>query len=167
MQERYMVTDKEYISYFTFSDEIAFDKLIIITNRVSSILSATIFDEIKRIAIKKPVILVYDDKEFNATKTVSYYLTTEKRNNNIINFTSEGITDTKIFFAPFLQINIEEKIINAFGRAITYKSGKLKFNNSYDEECLRNILTMYSIDELIHKQISNAHVNKNVKKKKW
>lgn len=165
MQERYMVTDKEYISYFTFSDEIAFDKLIIITNRVNSILTSAIFDEIKRIAVKKPVILIYDEGEFNATQTVNYHLSSEKGNENIITITSKNIADTKVFFASALEINIEEKVMNAFGRAISYKTGKLKFNNNYKEENLKSVLTMYNIDELVQKQVSNVQANKKVKKK--
>lgn len=165
MQKRYMLTDKEYINYFTLSDEITFDKLIIITNRVNSVLTTTIFEEIKRIAIKKPVVLIYDKNEFNVTKVLNYYLGTEKNNRNIISIASEGIVDTKIFFGPFLEINIEEKIINAFGKAITYKSGVLEFNGNYKKENLKNVLDIYKIDDLIHRRIFNKKVNKNVKKK--
>ena len=166
MQKRYMIIDKEYINFFTYSNDMTFDKLIIRTNRVNSVLTTEIFDEIRRISVKKPIVLIYNSKEFNATKTVNHYLATEKGNHNIIILTDENIADTEIFFAPFLEINIEEKIINAFGRAITYKSGKLKFNNDYKEENLKNVLSMYNIDELIQKQVTNIKVNKNIKKKR-
>lgn len=140
--------------------------MIIVTNRVNSILTAAIFQAIKRIALKKPVILIYDDKEFNALQKVNYYLGVDKGDHNMITLTNKSVIDTKIFFAPFLEIDIEEEIISASGRAITYKTGKLKFNNSDEDKNLKNILDMYNINELIYKKTSNTLINRNVKKKK-
>ena len=87
-----------------------------------------IFNEIKRISVKKPVILIYNDEEFNATKTINYYLGSEKNNKNISFTTNNEIKSTRILFEPFLKIDIEEKIIGAFGKAISYKSGILDFD---------------------------------------
>lgn len=165
VKERYMVTDKEYMSYFALSDELIFDKLIIITNRVNSILTKAMFDEIKKVALKKPVILIYNEMEFNAEQTVKYFLESEKGNQNIITLTSKSITETKMFFAPTLKMNMEERIISAFGRPISYIAGKLKFNNDYKDEELKSVLAMYNIDELINKKSSNNHRNGGAKNK--
>lgn len=43
-----------------------------------------IFNEIKRISVKKPVILIYNDEEFNATKTINYYLGSEKQQKHFV-----------------------------------------------------------------------------------
>lgn len=143
-QKRYMLTDKEYIYYFIFNEQFTFDKLFIITNRVNSILTSEIFDAIKKISMKKPVILIYDSTEFNANKTINYYLDSEKGNKNLVIIKSENIEDTRIFFAPFLEIHIEEKILHVFNKDISYKTGIMNFE--YNKGNLNEILSKFDIE---------------------
>lgn len=156
MQKRYMLSDKEFVSYFTFSNEIDFEELIIITNRVNSILSNEIFNQIKRIVLKKPVIIIYNDKEYNASKTIDYHLAKEKTNRVTV-IPDENISETKFYFSPFLEIRIFEKILHAFGKSFCYKSGILNFNIGYENENLKEVISKYKIEKQsnVIKKISN------------
>lgn len=163
-RRRYFLSDKEYVNYFIYSDEISFDKLIILTNRVKSTLTHEIFQELVRIAEKKKVILIYDKNEFNATGTINHFLPAAKTNKNIIIIPSENIDKSCIFFEPFLKFDIEECLMKAFNKNITYKVGIVDFNVTYENDCLKNILSKYDIDTLIQKQVNNKNQN-SIKKK--
>lgn len=164
IKKRYMVIDKEYINYFIYSDEVPFDKLIIITNRVKNIVISEIFQELKRIAAKRTVVLIYDKNEFNATSTINHFLSSEKNNKNLFIISGENIKNTTIFFAPFLEINIEEQMIKAFNRTITYKFGVLDFDISYEKDSLKNILATYNVEALIQKRRDDNDQNRKKKK---
>ena len=69
-QRRYLLTDKEYVNYFSYSDELFFDILLIKTNRIKSMLSNSIFEEISRIAEKRTVVFIYDKNEYKDRKSV-------------------------------------------------------------------------------------------------
>lgn len=163
-RRRYFLSDKEYVNYFIYSDEISFDKLIILTNRVKSILTHEIFQELIRIADKKTVILIYDKNEFNSSGTINHFLPAAKTNKNMIIIPSENIDNSCIFFAPFLKFDVEECLMKAFNKYITYKVGIVDFNVTYEDDCLKNILSKYDIDALIQKQVNSKSQNNTRKK---
>lgn len=158
---RYSLTDKEYINYFIYSDEIKYDRLVIYTNRVKSILIPEILRELVRISEKKNVFIIYDQNEFNASKTINYFLGKEKNNRNLFILPSDNIDKTLILFESALKIDVQEYLSKAFNKHITYKIAIIDFSLRDEDVILEEISTKYDIEAL-----AQSHKRNKINKKK-
>lgn len=127
--KRYGLYDKEYISYFTCSDDLSFSKLIICTNRVEGILNMQIAHELERISQEKAVFIFYDKNEYHASESINHYFgkTTSK---NLYTSPCDDIVKNLIFFDQSLIIEVEEQVVQAFGRALSFITSIIDFNQS-------------------------------------
>lgn len=156
---RYALVDKEYINYFIYSDEIIFDNLFIYTDRINTVLSGEIFDEIARIAEKKTVFIIYDKNEFNASKTIEYSLGKSKSKNLFI-IPSDKIEKTVICFEPYLMIEIQEQVVAAFDKFICFKTSIMDFDRDNQKVRVDKIKEMYGIESVLKHRKDNSNMLK-------
>lgn len=149
-QKRYLISDREFINYFVYSDKISFDKIVIYTNNIKNILSEQICNKIIEISKSKYVIIIYDKDEYGSSSIIKKFLKDKvKSKSKLIIKEGENIKDTFIFFDPLFFLKIEEYFIEAFNRAISYNRGTIEFNNSQNV-MLDKIIKEYEIDNIIN-----------------
>ena len=137
--KRYALYDKEYISYLTCSDDLFFSRLIICTNRVEGILDIQIARELERISQEKPVFLFYDENEYHANESINYYFNKTKSENLYIN-PCNGIDGNIICFDKSLVIEIEEQVVKAFGKILSFTTATIDFDQSSSQYiCLEEL----------------------------
>ncbi|MBC3899785.1 MAG: hypothetical protein CVU99_13460 [Firmicutes bacterium HGW-Firmicutes-4] len=161
---RYSFSDKEYINYFIFSDEIIFDRLIIYTNRINNILTKQVFQELNRILKKKTVVIIYDKDEFRAKENLEYFL--GNTNINLFVIPSENVKKTLVFFESSLKIEIEQRIIKAFNKSISYLTAIIDFKCNKSDSEFTHILSEFNIDSKISQRKNDQVINKPQKKRK-
>ncbi len=159
---RYAVVDREYIDYFTHSDEFRFDNLLIYTNRINSMLNHKVFFEIERIMENKNVVIMYNEEEFYATETLKYFLG-RKQNKNLFILPSNNIDKTVICFDPALIIEVKEEIVHMFEKPICYKVSIVDFDKSNLKHWVDEIQEKYDLMKIL--QPSN-NINNHQKRPK-
>jgi len=152
---RYGLVDKEYLDYFTHSDEIRFDNLFIYTNRINSMLNPEVFCAIERISEKKKVVIIYDIKEFHATETIQHFLG-KKQNKNLFVIPSNSVDKTAICFDPVLLIEVNEEIVHMFEKPICYKVPIIDFDKSKLKPWVKEIQEEYDLKTMLQTQKSNV-----------
>lgn len=145
---RYALVDKEYIDYFTHSDEFRFDRLFIYTNRINSMLNPEVFSEIERISEKKKVVILYDKKEFHAMETIKHFLG-KKQNKNLFIIPSDSVDKTIICFDQALIIEVKEEIVYMFEKPICYKVPIVDFDKSKLKPWVEEIQEEYDLKKIL------------------
>lgn len=127
--KRYALYDKEYMAYFTYSDDLDFEKIIIYTNMVGELLNGQVAKEIARICNEKPVFIIYDKNEYNADKSINYYSDIIKSTNFHI-IPCETVNRNVICFSRYLMIEIEEQFVKSFDREMSFITSVFDFDCS-------------------------------------
>lgn len=154
-KRRYSLFDQEYISYFYYSNQFNFTQLFICSNRVNSILSPPLYNEIIRISEKTPVYLIYDKGEFNAKKSIEHFLG-KKTSKNLYIIPCDSIKESIICFDSELLIEVNEYTINTLGNVLSYKMPIIDFDKNAISDSINRIKKNYNIDKYLEsiKQIT-------------
>ena len=156
--KRYSFFDNEYLYYFENDKEINYKQLIIYSNRINSILSRSIYEEIKRISENKPVFIIYDKNEYNAKGSIDYFIPIDKRNNIHIIESSE-INQSIICFSDSLLIDLEEYTLSTLNGIISFKIPII----SFDSKEISNMISTLKEKTDIKKYLSHDNERSTTK----
>ena len=145
--DRYSIYENEYMEYFVSDKAFRFEKVIIITNRVGSILTPTVFQEILRISAEKKVYLLFDANEYNAESTIKHFLG-EKRK-NIYVFPTENIDSSTLLLFPYVMFNLQEYVLKAFNRHISFKVSHITFRLDAENRYVKELFTKHDLNTVI------------------
>jgi len=141
---RFALFDNEYIYYFKESEAFDFDRVIICTNRVMSIITNEVISGILTISSKKKVIIIFEKDEFLAERTLKYHFLGKE---NIILIPSTKVSGSYICFDPYLEIRIFEQTVMAFNRATSFKTAHLCFREINQSERYNELVKQYSLND--------------------
>ena len=153
--DRYALHENEYQDFLLHDKRLLYDKLVIVTNRISSILTSSVLEQISRIAKNKKVILIFDDDEYNAVNQVNHFL--KDKSKNIFISHNKNIDSTKIIFFPYAMFSIEEYIIETFQKYISYKVSTVRFNLSKEDNEIKELFRTHKIDECEEDNSANGN----------
>lgn len=141
---RYMLEDSEYKLYFEYFNDVEFEKMIIITNRINSILDDAIINNIVDITKKCPTLIAYNDSEFNSDRIIAL-ISEKSEKSNFTSMKNSSISETIIYFYPNVMIKIGESVTKIFDRPVTFKKGLIDFDESKIIVDFDNIQEKYNL----------------------
>ena len=157
-EKRYMLEDMEYKYYFQYFNEFEFEKLVIISNRLTKIIDTNLIESIALISKKKPIFIIYDASEYGVKKMINQIVEKCDKKNVILNTLGSVPLPTKICFFPFLLVDIKESISSIFNRPVSIKDALMNFNN---KEVSKNIIDIEDKLNVIFEIKGRKDINKN------
>lgn len=146
-KKRYSLFADEYVGYFLCSDEMSFSNIYICSNRINSILTASLYAEINRISEKHKIFILYDTNEFNAKKSIEHFI--GKKAKNICVIPCSNIETSQICFESELIINMDEYTIDTLGNTLSYKFPVVDFDKSKVHTGISNIIKAHKLDDFL------------------
>jgi hypothetical protein len=128
--ERYLLYDTEYLCYFKHFEELIFDKVIIVSNKLNNILNQHLVEAIELIIKQKEVHIYYSSNEYNISKTLDYYFDKFKANSNLIFTECKNLVETKIYFEKCLLVKIDYHVTEFSNKFVLFQKGSIAFGTN-------------------------------------
>lgn len=163
-KERYSLNDQEYLSCLYNHKSLRYKKIVVCTNQLNALLSPAFCSQLNVLAESTPVYLIYHKSEYNIAASLSHFF---KNPSKLLFFIpSSNIEENLICFDSELIMYLEEHIVPAFERHISYMRSICIFDKNRNATTLANLFRTYNLGKYTSNKIEkNRKPDKHLQKR--
>ena len=144
-QDRYSLNDSEYLSYFYYPNAFQYDEIYICTDNLRRLLSNELCYQIKIISNNIPIYIIYNKSEYKIKESIGYFFKEHKENLYFI--PKDTVGESSICFYPNVIMYMQEQIVKAFDKHISYLEISCTFNREFIKNKISEIIKKYNLSE--------------------
>lgn len=149
VQDRYALNDTEYLSYLYYPNAFRYRRVFICTNNLRRLLSNAFCSQINILAEKTPIFIVYNNNEYGINQSIRHFFKEPPKNLYLI--PKESVDDNIICFDSKVLMYLQEHIVTAFDRSISYLQLECCFNKQVVKDELNRIVEKYNLNNATKK----------------
>ena len=144
VQDRYALNDTEYLSYLYYPKAFRYRRICVCSNNLGRLLSNSFCSQINVLAEKIPIFIVYNKNEYGIDRSIAHFFKEPQKNLHLI--PKESVDDNIICFDSEVLMYLQEHIVTAFDRPISYLQLVCCFNKQVVEDEMNRVIDKYNLN---------------------
>ncbi|EJU21579.1 hypothetical protein HMPREF1143_0216 [Peptoanaerobacter stomatis] len=144
-QDRYSLNDSEYLSYFYYPKAFQYNEIYICSDNLGRLISNELCYQIKIISNNTPIYIIYNKNEYKIKDSIGYFFNEHKENLHFI--PKDTVGENSICFYPDVIMDLQEQIVTAFDKPISYLQISCTFNKEFITNKISEIIRKYNLSE--------------------
>lgn len=162
-KKRYALNDHEYMSYLYYFNSFRYNRIFICSDRMNSLLSDSFCSQLNALAVNISVFIIYHKDEYNVVQSLHYFF--KNPATNLFLVPSDTIIENVICFDSELIIYLQENVVSAFERSVSYMLPICDFDKNRAKNLADELIEKYNLDGYVA-ELSTQGKTSNSKRKK-